>query len=277
MLKAAVLFYILIFSTLMGNTQNLVPNPSFEEYTICPDGISQIKRASEWSGYRITPDYHNACNTNSVVSVPYSLAGGFQEAKQGVAYVGYHQYSSNGHTEALGVELTSPLEVGHEYYISYYVNRSKHYGGIAIAGNCWSNGQGDRFSMTPYTNDSPENEVPTDNLSHLFNADLISDTLNWVHLISTFIADSAYSYMSIGNFYEQQYLNYECDLDYNVFTAYYFVDCVCVTEDATDCDLLLSSRENLMEDIRIYPNPFDSELIIDSPFNERISFCALYS
>jgi hypothetical protein len=198
-----------------------------------------------------------------VVGVPYSLAGGYQEAKQGEAYAGYHQYTSNGITEVLGVQLTSPLEIGQQYYISYYVNRSKHYLGPTLAGNCWSNGHGVKFTMNPYSSDSPENEMPVDNSSHLFNVDLISDTVNWVHLSGTFIADSTYAYMAIGNFYELENLQFECDAEYQVFTAYYFVDCVCVTTAETDCELLLSSPEYIRDKLQVYPNPFYTDLNIE--------------
>lgn len=257
-------------ATMVSQAQNIVPNPSFEEYSLCPDGISQIEKATHWQSFRITPNYHNACDLSQVVGVPFSLAGGYQEAKQGEAYAGYHQYTSNGNTEVFGVQLISPLEIGQQYYISYYVNRSKHYGGSTVAGNCWSNGQGVKFTMNPYSIDSSENEIPIDNSSHLFNADLISDTVNWVHLSGTFIADSAYSYMAIGNFYSLANLQYECDAEYQIFTAYYFVDCVCVTTDEIDCELLLSSTEYVQDKLQVYPNPFYSELNIEVLGNEIV-------
>jgi hypothetical protein len=56
------------------NAQNLVPNPSFEEYSICPDGTSQIDRATHWMPFRHTPDYHNACDESEIVGVPNSIA-----------------------------------------------------------------------------------------------------------------------------------------------------------------------------------------------------------
>ena len=60
------------FSTQNSHGQvNLVPNPSFEEYSLCPDKESQIERVDGWfSPSNGTPDYYNYCSTSTTVSLP---------------------------------------------------------------------------------------------------------------------------------------------------------------------------------------------------------------
>jgi hypothetical protein len=249
------------------NGQNLVPNPSFEEYITCPDFVSQIERVSEWDSYRNTPDYHNACDLSNVVGVPFSIASGYQEAKDGDAYVGYHQYTSlvNSEvlTEVIGVQLNAALTIGQEYYVSFFVNRAIA-GGIDAAGNCWSNGQAARFSMNPYESWPPEVAVPVDNFSHVYNQSLISDTADWLKVEGFFTPDSAYQYLSIGNFYLAEELTVECEMEYSTYTTYYFVDCVCVAPDQSDCDYLLSNNDiaSTDETIRVFPTPFSNQISI---------------
>ena len=43
---------------------NLVPNPSFETYTACPNFAGQINRTTNWfSPSSATPDYFHACGS----------------------------------------------------------------------------------------------------------------------------------------------------------------------------------------------------------------------
>ena len=56
---------ILIFFLLSGfvKSQNLVPNWSFETYTVCPNGNSQLPSATPWFAPTTnSSDYYNACN-----------------------------------------------------------------------------------------------------------------------------------------------------------------------------------------------------------------------
>ena len=79
-----------IFLSYLGHTQNLVPNNSFEQYSICPNNYHQINYSLFWfnpcdppygpiGSYSGSSDYYNACDT-FLMGVPYN-GWGFQPAR----------------------------------------------------------------------------------------------------------------------------------------------------------------------------------------------------
>ena len=79
-----IIFCINIFALF---SQNLVPNPSFEDTVQCPIGYSEINYSLGWySPTQGTPDFFDSCGYSSV-SVPQN-AFGWEPAKTGVAYIG---------------------------------------------------------------------------------------------------------------------------------------------------------------------------------------------
>jgi hypothetical protein len=94
-LKTASLCLSLLLAFTTKAQVNLVPNPSFETYTLCPDNMSgqgggdsdQLSRALGWAGYSQTPDYFNKCSSNTVVSTPNNMAG-YQQPHTGNSYAG---------------------------------------------------------------------------------------------------------------------------------------------------------------------------------------------
>src|SRR5687768_16803403 len=85
--------YVFSFLFLFGCTelvfgQNLVPNPSFEDYDTCPEFLSQINYAIGWGSSRQTPEYYNSCAIPfTVASVPHNYFGS-QYPASGNAYAG---------------------------------------------------------------------------------------------------------------------------------------------------------------------------------------------
>ena len=92
-----ILLLVCFFAVLRGAGQNLVPNPSFEEYNTCPNINPDIGSSNNWinpTGY--SPDYFNSCDPNANnYSIPEN-AYGFQFAKSGVAYAGMITYAGGG-------------------------------------------------------------------------------------------------------------------------------------------------------------------------------------
>lgn len=125
MKKTAILFAFILNAGLM-NGQNLVPNPSFEDTTSCPDNLSQIDRAFGWQSYRITPDYFNACSLPGGYSgVPLNQFD-YQYPRSGNAYAGLFclYLPTLNAREYIGIELSQPLIIGREYFASFFVNRA---------------------------------------------------------------------------------------------------------------------------------------------------------
>lgn len=229
--------------------ENLVPNPSFEQYTNCPDNYGELQNATGWQTSAGSPEYYNACDTSGLVSVPYNDFG-YQDAADGSGYIGLYTFlkDSPNDREYVGRQLISPLVIGQKYYISMKVN-------LTLKPNyfcCASNKIGALFSTQQY-----QGSTPVNNFSHVYSDKIITDTIGWTLIKGVMVADSAYQYITLGNFFDD--LNTDT-LQFNdsagvVFT-YYYVDDVCVSVDSATCDFVTSiqpKKEN--RDINVFPNP----------------------
>src|SRR5438105_2586562 len=88
MLKFVLVLTVTFLSFLNGFAQqNLVPNPSFEEYNSCPDAESEFDRVNEWKVFKNNPDYQNSCDLTNNAGVPKNMWG-YQQAFYGNAYAG---------------------------------------------------------------------------------------------------------------------------------------------------------------------------------------------
>ncbi len=229
---------------------NLVPNPSFEDTVYCPFGGNQLDAALGWSSFGNSPDYYNGCNTFNGIGIP-NTSFGFQTAHSGIAFCGvvtfYKNNSPVGHNyrEFAGIELLTPLQIGTKYYFSFYVVLAELYTGFA------SNNLGLRFFTTGYSDSIP---APLDNFSHLKFDSLLTDSINWYKISGSFIADSTYQYVCIGNFYD--FLNTDT-LIVTPFSAaaYYFVDDVCVTTDSLYNETWTGLHDVEQNEVHIWPNP----------------------
>ncbi len=129
-------FFIIIAInlTFYAQGQNLVVNGYFESYTICPNYVSQVDRATGWiQPTDATPDYLNSC-----LGVPFSVSVpdnqfGIQAAKSGNGYAGLYAFFSFGifttvpdeDREYITHALSQPLTPGESYYTEFYVSLSE--------------------------------------------------------------------------------------------------------------------------------------------------------
>ena len=268
------IFLVLAFilSVIESKSQNLVPNPDFEDTIVCPIGPTCINCATNWGSCKGSPDYFNVCAPSCLPpqtcsGIPNNYAG-TQNAYSGNAYAGILTASFGAQNrEILIVQLTETLDIGKKYYLSWYVSRS-----YSDACHGASNNFGFRFSTVEF---DPFNEVPIDNFSHYRDTTIITDTTNWTRIEGSFIADSSYRFLMLGNFYDDSNTD---TLDMRPTTApwnhaYYYVDQVCVTPDSGNCTLFNSVNLNKPENkFLIYPNPFNSGINIQSSLNEVCEF-----
>jgi len=267
--------FILILFFRIGEAQNLVPNYSFEDTIHCPIDKNNMEDASEWMTFGDTPDYYNSCNTYPATdfyrgcSVPSNWAG-FQWAATGVAYVGL----INGNTypgstldrEYIGIKLSDTLRVATTYYFSFKVSPAyKIYDNLA-SGECFSNNIGIKFSTRQYSQFVPP---PTDNVAHFHYTGLVNDTSGWLHLTGSFISDSAYTYLILGNFFDNQNTQITCDSILQYLVSYLYIDDVCVSTDSSVCgNFTTSIQHSIRSSISIYPNPATDYLIIEGVTQE---------
>ena len=265
------IFYLFfLISSLNCFTQNLVPNPSFEQFIYCPTGPSDISGCLSWSSYGLSSDYFNPCSTSSDFTTPNNYYG-FQYSHSGNAYIGicpFHIQWQN-YREFVGAQLTTLFIIGQKYYISFYVNLSGNvFRGITIG----INKMGVKFSTIQY---SFTNSAPINNAAHFYTDSIITDTAKWTKISSSFIADSAYSYIIIGNFFDDANTDTLNLATTNNNYAYYYIEDVCVSIDSLYCENWLGVKEQNVnkEEITIYPNPCKNELNVkyNNVPNEQIT------
>lgn len=121
----------LVFLTLLLNTtfaQNLVPNPSFEQYYECPGSYNRPGSARNFAPGWVsptagTPDLFNRCSFGNA-GVPHNWAG-VAHAHKGYGYSGIYVYiSNNNYREYLQAKLTNPLMEGVTYKVEFFYQLS---------------------------------------------------------------------------------------------------------------------------------------------------------
>ena len=249
--------------------QNLVPNPSFEDYSSCPNNAGQISNAIGWEFYNnSSPEYLHSCATVSEYLVPQNLFG-YQTASSGNAYAGFIGYDVNGfYREIFGVQLTNNLTSSQKYYVSLRVNRadSNFFAGYSI----------DKIGIKFFTTQPAPTSMLINNSAHFYSSSVITDTSNWTQLFGSFVADSAYQYLLIGNFFDDGNTTVVNDL--NGPWAYYYVDDVCVSIDSNYAYnyTYTGIPHNLLYDkVLLYPNPSSGNVFLST--TEYIQNVTIYS
>ncbi len=264
-LRIAASVFVASSFSLSGNSQNLVPNADFESYSECPDFYSQTDRLDAWNAYRGTPDYYYSCDETNIAGVPYNQISGFQPALSGEGYIGIYGILHDNTREIIGVELLEPLEIGVEYFISFYWSRA--FGGAFHSNcDCASSNLGALFTTEPF--DFLNNPIEVGNFAHVFDGTVHEDSTNWVEISGWFIADQAYTHLAIGNHFDLDQIQLEyfnTDPSETTIVTYYYIDNVCVTTDVSNCQAPNSSSQEFPENqIQIFPNPTTGLVMIKS-------------
>ncbi len=256
---------LLLVAALRCEAQNLVPNPGFEEVDSCPQwpvvlNYSPGARPTHWYTCSESPEYFNAC-VDTMTGVPSNLLA-YQPAFEGQAYSGMFTYGSLGeYREMIGAELIAPLDSGQTYYVSFRVN-------AAMAGELFwptraTNNIGVLFTMQ--ANEWLFGDPPFGfrDFAHVYSTAVINDTLGWTLVNGSFVADSAYRYLVIGNHFRDsltaiEVLDPDTVLGFNI--AYTFVDDVCVSLDPEGCPLVNGLHGPDPQVMIIAPNPAEDEI-----------------
>ena len=268
-------FYIALWLAIVvikTNAQpNLVPNPSFENYSICPIGGNQINYANGWfqpNTFGSSTDYFNSCSSNNQISVPNNILGN-QSAKGGLAYAGIMIYWANAvnYREYLEVELSDSLLLGEGYCISFYVSLADKmmYSADKI---------GSYFSNSPlYYNSSSYQPIllqpQVENSSGI-----LSDTSNWTLISGVYVANGGEKYMTIGNFFDD---NNTSSLlvhpNQSISYAYYYIDEVSVVHGL--CNTGINENSKGGEELVLFPNPAKEKVTINKRNDEKISIWSI--
>ncbi len=244
--------------------QNLVPNPSFEEYTTCPWNWGQWANVVGWtSPYTTSADYFNACAAGGAAGIPFNNMG-YQYPAEGQAYMGIVTYKNNGadYRELIAADLEQALLPGVPVYLSFKVAVGGFGTSNINSANYTSKGVGIKFF-----NDFPSSwyDYMYPNQAAVYLQEVITDTAVWMNVCGSYIPDSSYTRLVIGNFFADSLSAPELldSTGYGILmAAYVFVDEVCVSYDPSYCCSGHSGVSDRSGDLSIvlFPNPFSSYL-----------------
>jgi hypothetical protein len=213
-MKNCIFISCLFFFSIYGISQNLVPNPGFENYTTCPTAASQISYAVPWYGVTSaanSTDYYNTCGLTSYM----------QNARTGNGQAAIWVFHSlPDYREYIQVPIISSLPGGKCYFVEYYVNlhNTMKY---ALP------------SIDAYFSDTAINSTGTGYVLNLspqikkFGFSAIKDTIAWTKISAIYLASGGEQYLTIGNFSDD--LNTDTTNTGNsYYGSYYYIDDVSI-------------------------------------------------
>lgn len=196
---ALVLFLAFVFPTFLVSAQNLVKNPSFEDFKICPSEFGCLERAVV-SWYQPTDgstDYFNACSPSMSSETNFI---GAQPPYDGHAYAGMYAYGPKDYREYLTAELEEPLRAGQKYVFSFQVS-------LAEESQFGVNEFGILFTHKPLDFSTKRN-IPVNlmakrksyNYKLVRNHEFFANKREWTEVTGIYIADGTERFMTVGNF-----------------------------------------------------------------------------
>lgn len=176
---------------------NLVPNGSFENYSLCPSGFGSLTQLIGWfqpNKYGGSSDAFNACDGD----IPYS-GPTYQYPRTGNGFAAIYMFwdttsmDRDKWREYIEVGLTDSLIAGKKYCVRLYMNKSNW--------SMWAI----KNIQAVLTNDSLLYNDPNYNfitgVTPIMEAPaIIYDTLNWLPLETTYTANGGEKFLTIGNF-----------------------------------------------------------------------------
>jgi outer membrane protein OmpA-like peptidoglycan-associated protein len=227
---------------LVAQSENLVNNPSFEDFDKCPQDYTPQDRSHKlipgWGYPTIaTPDYFNRCSPGRAdgVSVPKNFAGE-SDPRTGDGYVGaILSGTDDGYREYLQGSLSEPLVRGKKYCITYYYKLAS-YSKFAVDQLSFY------FSDIEVKNSLMVNlpyKPQINNVQGLF----LDNIEAWEEICTIYTAEGGEQFFIIGNFKSYDNTNYVAT-DKNMKNlrnkeyAYYFFDDISVRplDNCTDCN-----------------------------------------
>ena len=237
------LFFVLNIQGQQLLSPNFINNPSFEDYYNCPDMMAELYNAKNWWGF--STDYFNSC-ANMYVSVPANLTG-FQYAHTGNAYAGLIIYANDvlnyDYRETIKTKLNDSLIINKRYCTKFYISLANfifqnYYVLLDSIGVLLT-----KDSVPDTDTAFLSNGIKAQN--NIFNL----DTVNWLKISNSFIANGGEQYLTIGNF--DNVINY---LSGVLSEIYVYVDDVSVCECSFTFNLGNDTTLCIGESLILNPN-----------------------
>jgi hypothetical protein len=207
---------LLLLDALLLAGQNLVPNNTFDQHSKCPDGSGNFY-CSSWSSFGGNPEYFNGCATDTAYGIPMNKRGGhgIYLTNSYCALLAYTTSAQNKR-DYLGAKLIKPMIPGQAYTLCAHFSNCS-------GSNCAVDKLGFQFSTKPHSKSNPLN--PSNQPAAFQGTIVKANSGTWTSFGVTYIADSAYTYVAYGNFFDDQHtdtLN-EGPIQASGYSSYYYV------------------------------------------------------
>ncbi len=259
-----------------SNSQNLIANGSFENYTApvnCTGGGGGFDNYTAFPVNHVvdnwyslnSPDYFSQlCSGVNNDGSPVNIFG-YSQAKQGSNYTGAILFQANTEMkEYMYQQLTTPLQANKVYCLNFYVSRvdrvthSIHSIGAYFSNNAMSTGSLGYVAVTPQV---------------VNQSGFITDTIGWTEIQGCFTAVGGEQYITVGNFNSNAntdtlYVGTNNALSGAYKYAYYYIDDFFLYDQSTvGIDEL--TKENIFE---VYPNPNNGMMQLSYSITEKAEF-----
>ena len=220
MIKRLIILMICALPYNGGAQINLVLNPSFEQYSACPDQWNQIKLANYWTAisdtfpstsdsftfFYCSAEYVNTCSDSIETSAPSNLYF-YQYPRTGRGMAQVYMYYDNSVLPGMSIfdvyqrdyiqgRLKTALTLGKQYCVTFYVNLEEMSGyATDHIGAYFDDGSIDTTNNCGL----PQ----TTHLPQVYQTGVIADTQNWTKVQGTFMAEAGNErFITIGNFFD---------------------------------------------------------------------------
>ncbi len=254
--------------------QNLVKNPSFENYIQCPNGLGLLNGyLQDWNGFSepTVSNFFHAC-APLPDRMPENSAG-WQMARTGNGYTCITVYNySNLQTQRFYVEgyFVAPLVEDSVYCVEFWVSLAERSGGAIKNMDAhlsdtlldWNNG----FEMNLV------GIVP-----QIKSQQILGDSVGWSKVSALYISHGGEMHITIGNFYDNAHTTTFPTDDgtiENSFASFYYIDDVSVTPIGVSAPFLGSDTlicKNQTPFMLYAPLGYDSYLWSNGSLNSSIA------
>lgn len=273
-MKSKVMIYAALFMAFSFSltAQNMVPNYSFENIIKCVSSDQQYTGyVKDWIGQDGGGGiaYCTSQCSGFGVGMPNNELG-FQYAHSGKSYSEIWTFANLSQTDTIfpygykggfnardyiEAQLTGTLKAGMIYYVNFFVSLADS--SIYACGDIGAYFSDSLISM----NGTYAKTYLTPQIANNFVKSPLTDTMNWIRISGSFIANGGEQYIVIGNFKNDSLssIKYLGTRSVNGTAAYYYIDDVIVSPDSNYADSLFSvGVENInkpKEVVSVYPNP----------------------
>jgi len=229
----SILLLLMCLPFLKVRSQNLVPNPSFENFSANFNGPSNFNYLNDWNSFS-SPEWHHVNNIFPISPYPTSVPNNFVGHQYPNTGLGYASIISSfrldaNNREPMSVKLIDTLRAGKSYCVRFYVSLAdSSYFACSKLAAAFTTALPVPTGLGPPTyNFWPDSIIP----QVVNTSGFITDTVNWVKVEGSFIATQDLAWLTLGVFgLGATYDTLQFNSSLTSPTGYYYFDDVSVEE-----------------------------------------------